>query len=87
MSDLDNFFAKKDKKKGKKGKKFTTGDEINKRLEDTEKKSEKSIIAAANEQAKQEKLRSRDGSLDSNAAEPAKEVKVNIVTILVTYGK
>jgi len=41
MSDLDSFFAKKDKKKGKKGKKFTTTEEIAKRLETTEKKVEK----------------------------------------------
>nr|XP_053638621.1 protein CDV3 homolog [Cherax quadricarinatus] len=37
MSDLDSFFAKKDKKKVK-GKKFTTTDEIARRLEDCEKK-------------------------------------------------
>lgn len=40
MADLDRFFAKKDKKKVK-GKKFTTTDEIAKRLEDSEKKLEK----------------------------------------------
>ncbi|XP_071532976.1 protein CDV3 homolog isoform X1 [Panulirus ornatus] len=39
MSDLDSFFAKKDKKKLK-GKKFTTTDEIARRLEETEKKLE-----------------------------------------------
>merc|ERR1711962_1346560 len=37
MADLDSFFAKKDKKKVK-GKKFTTTDEIAKRLEDSEEK-------------------------------------------------
>jgi len=37
MADLDSFFAKKDKKKVK-GKKFTTTDEIAKRLEDCEEK-------------------------------------------------
>ncbi|KAJ9586304.1 hypothetical protein L9F63_020012, partial [Diploptera punctata] len=40
MADLDDFFAKKDRKKGK-GKKFTTTDEIAKRLEETGKKVEK----------------------------------------------
>ncbi|XP_069160590.1 protein CDV3 homolog [Procambarus clarkii] len=39
MADLDSFFAKKDKKKVK-GKKFTTTDEIARRLEDCEKKLE-----------------------------------------------
>ncbi|KAG8236473.1 hypothetical protein J437_LFUL016973 [Ladona fulva] len=38
MADLDNFFAKKDKRKAK-GKKFTTADEIAKKLEETGKKS------------------------------------------------
>lgn len=34
MSDLDSFFAKKDKKKGKTGKKFATTEEVAKKLED-----------------------------------------------------
>ena len=42
MADLDDFFAKKDKKKSK-GKKFVTADEIAKRLEDTSKKTEVKI--------------------------------------------
>lgn len=41
MADLDDFFAKKDRKKAK-GKKFTTADEIAKKLEETGKKIEKS---------------------------------------------
>lgn len=41
MADLDDFFAKKDKKKSK-GKKFSTADEIAKKLEETGKKIEKS---------------------------------------------
>lgn len=45
MSDLDSFFAKKDKKKLK-GKKFTTTDEIAKRLEETERKVEKTSNVA-----------------------------------------
>lgn len=40
MTDLDDFFAKKDRKKAK-GKKFTTADEIAKKLEETGKKTEK----------------------------------------------
>jgi hypothetical protein len=40
MADLDDFFAKKDRKKAK-GKKFTTADEIAKKLEETGKKIEK----------------------------------------------
>lgn len=40
MADLDDFFAKKDRKKAK-GKKFTTTDEIAKKLEETGKRSEK----------------------------------------------
>ncbi|XP_071452255.1 protein CDV3 homolog isoform X2 [Hetaerina americana] len=38
MADLDDFFAKKDKRKAK-GKKFTTADEIAKKLEETGKKT------------------------------------------------
>lgn len=39
MADLDDFFAKKDKKKSK-VKKFTTADDLVKKLEDTSKKSD-----------------------------------------------
>lgn len=39
MADLDDFFAKKDRKKGK-SKKFATPDELAKKLEDTTKKAE-----------------------------------------------
>ncbi|CAG0891272.1 unnamed protein product [Darwinula stevensoni] len=42
MADLDDFFAKKDKKKGK-GKKFTTSEEIAKKLEESGKKQEKVV--------------------------------------------
>ncbi|XP_060526937.1 protein CDV3 homolog [Cylas formicarius] len=41
MADLDDFFAKKDRKKSKTSKKFATTDEVAKKLEDTVKKSEK----------------------------------------------
>ncbi|KAI5699686.1 hypothetical protein M8J75_006954 [Diaphorina citri] len=41
MSDLDSFFAKKDKKKGKAGKKFATTEEIAKKLEDITLKKDK----------------------------------------------
>lgn len=41
MADLDDFFAKKDKKKPK-GKKFTTTEEIAKKLEETGKRLAKS---------------------------------------------
>lgn len=40
MADLDDFFAKKDRKKSK-GKKFLTTEEIAKKLEETGKKIEK----------------------------------------------
>ena len=41
MADLDDFFAKKDRKKSKNTKKFSTTDEVAKKLEDNAKKSEK----------------------------------------------
>lgn len=41
MADLDDFFAKKDRKKNKSTKKFSTTDEIAKKLEDNAKKTEK----------------------------------------------
>lgn len=40
MADLDDFFAKKDRKKSK-GKKFATADEIAKKLEETGRRAEK----------------------------------------------
>lgn len=45
MADLDDFFAKKDRKKSKGTKKFTTTDEVAKKLEDTAstKKNEKTV--------------------------------------------
>lgn len=42
MADLDDFFAKKDKKKSKNVKKFATTEELSKKLEDT-KKADKPI--------------------------------------------
>lgn len=41
MADLDDFFAKKDRKKSKATKKFTTTEEVAKKLEDSAKKNEK----------------------------------------------
>ncbi|KAJ8925916.1 hypothetical protein NQ315_009768 [Exocentrus adspersus] len=41
MADLDDFFAKKDRKKSKSTKKFSTTDEVAKKLEDNAKKTEK----------------------------------------------
>ncbi|XP_019868605.1 protein CDV3 homolog isoform X2 [Aethina tumida] len=41
MADLDDFFAKKDRKKSKTNKKFSTTDEVAKKLEDTARKTEK----------------------------------------------
>lgn len=40
MADLDDFFAKKDRKKGKSNKKFSTTEEVAKKLEDNAKKTE-----------------------------------------------
>lgn len=41
MADLDDFFAKKDRKKSKSTKKFSTTEEVAKKLEDNAKKTEK----------------------------------------------
>ncbi|KAG5899876.1 hypothetical protein JTB14_012339 [Gonioctena quinquepunctata] len=41
MADLDDFFAKKDRKKSKSTKKFATTEEVAKKLEDNAKKTEK----------------------------------------------
>lgn len=41
MADLDDFFAKKDRKKNKSTKKFATTEEVAKKLEDNAKKTEK----------------------------------------------
>jgi len=62
MADLDDFFAKKDKRKGKKVKtqKFTSPEEMAKRLEETEKKEEKAIEQAKLEAALNRKNLSQD---------------------------
>lgn len=41
MADLDDFFAKKDRKKNKSTKKFATTEDVAKKLEDNAKKTEK----------------------------------------------
>lgn len=41
MADLDDFFAKKDRKKNKSTKKFSTTEDVAKKLEDNAKKTEK----------------------------------------------
>lgn len=41
MADLDDFFAKKDRKKSKSTKKFATTEEVAKKLEDSVKKTDK----------------------------------------------
>ncbi|XP_011496424.1 PREDICTED: protein CDV3 homolog isoform X2 [Ceratosolen solmsi marchali] len=67
MADLDDFFAKKDRKKAK-GKKFTTTDEIAKKLEETGKKLDK---------AKQkEKSQNSEGGDDNQQIEEEDEWKV-----------
>lgn len=53
MADLDDFFAKKDRKKSKGGKKFTTTEELAKKLEEThrrekEKLKEKKTLSSQN---------------------------------------
>lgn len=40
MADLDDFFAKKDRKKSKAVKKFATADELAKKLDDPKQKSD-----------------------------------------------
>lgn len=40
MADLDDFFAKKDRKKSKAVKKFATADELTKKLDDPKQKSD-----------------------------------------------
>uniref|UniRef100_A0A182K6D2 Protein CDV3 homolog n=1 Tax=Anopheles christyi TaxID=43041 RepID=A0A182K6D2_9DIPT len=66
MADLDDFFAKKDKKKGK-AKKFVTAEEIAKQLDDTSKKVVESKM-------KLRPVDSGDGKNDSN--EPEDEWRV-----------
>uniref|UniRef100_A0A182P916 Protein CDV3 homolog n=1 Tax=Anopheles epiroticus TaxID=199890 RepID=A0A182P916_9DIPT len=61
MADLDDFFAKKDKKKGK-AKKFVTAEEIAKQLDDTSKKVVESKM-------KLRQVDSGDGKHDSKEAE------------------
>lgn len=53
MADLDDFFAKKDRKKAK-GKKFTTTEEVAKKLEDTSSKpKEKPVKKERNQEGEE----------------------------------
>ena len=63
MADLDDFFAKKDKKKTKSSKKFITADEIVKSLEES-KKSDK--YAKKDDQPTQ--------NIDSNSTEDIQQI-------------
>lgn len=67
MADLDDFFAKKDRKKAK-GKKFTTTDEIAKKLEETGKKMDKAKL--------KEKPQNSEGGDDNQQMEDEDEWKV-----------
>ena len=75
MADLDDFFAKKDKKKSK-GKKFMTTEEIAKKLEETGKKSEK---------PKKEKPVQQPQVLGNEADELRTTITVNILTQMVSF--
>ncbi|KAG0725426.1 Protein CDV3 [Chionoecetes opilio] len=77
MADLDSFFARKDKKKVK-GRKFTTTDEIAKRLEETEKKLEQQQHQGI--KAKVEPLVKKiptEGKQEDNTPEEVPVVEVN----------
>ncbi|XP_056638663.1 protein CDV3 homolog [Diorhabda carinulata] len=50
MADLDDFFAKKDRKKSKATKKYATAEEVAKKLEDSAKKTEKLKKERVNEE-------------------------------------
>jgi hypothetical protein len=75
MADLDDFFAKKDRKKSK-GKKFTTTDEIAKKLEETGKKVEKT---------KKEKTSLSSQTSGQGEEEQGSQVQVSIRFILNYY--
>lgn len=66
MADLDDFFAKKDRKKAK-GKKFTTTEEIAKKLEETGKRVEKP------------KPKEKPANQEEGAEEEAQPVVVKII--------
>lgn len=70
MADLDDFFAKKDRKKSK-GKKFATADEIAKKLEETGKRSEKT---------KKDKQLQSIGGQDGDDPNNIQQVRVFIIT-------
>lgn len=62
MADLDDFFAKKDRKKSKGNKKFTTTEEVAKKLEDSAKKPEKTV------QKKERAPEGEDGATQSHVS-------------------
>lgn len=79
MADLDSFFARKDRKKVK-GRKFTTTDEIARRLEETEKKLEQQQQQGV--KAKAESLVKKQPQEESAAEEyPVEEENPQKVTI------
>lgn len=67
MSDLDSFFAKKDKKKGKTGKKFATTEEVAKKLED--------ITIKNKDKSKKDKVQSNNPDDSDNINENEDEWK------------
>ena len=74
MADLDDFFAKKDKKKSK-TKKFLTPEEVVKKLEDTSKKVEQQAQAS-------KPLR----KVDQETTEPIEQVSRHAIPIWVSHN-
>ena len=100
MADLDSFFAKKDKKKGKKVKKFTTNEEIAKNLENPEKKIEKTSSSSISDYKKEEAFASllaepitdplvvtdtTDAAALSSESEPVKDKEAKVRIYFVKY--
>lgn len=72
MADLDDFFAKKDRKKTK-AKKFATPDELVKKLEDTTKKPE---VKTARDEPQLSTQSTQSDGVEIESAEPLPTTEV-----------
>ncbi|XP_066944139.1 protein CDV3 homolog isoform X2 [Macrobrachium rosenbergii] len=84
MSDLDSFFAKKDKKKVK-GKKFTTSDEIARRLEESEKKDQIQVLKSKVEPVRKLEESSEDSPVVEDP--PQKLLDLDLPLSVIKKGK
>lgn len=81
MADLDDFFAKKDRKKTKSTKKFATPDELVKKLEDTTKKNE---VKTARKEPQPSKQSTQEDGVEVETVEQPQPVEVCVSFLFIS---